>query len=80
MANHINHVASAQKSHPLLKTGIITTGTHLGTKLIHKIAMRPLLVFGVGIIAGIVLQQKNQEKSQQQTENGCCSGQHSETE
>lgn len=79
MANPIKHVASAQKAHPLVKTGIITTGTHLGTKLIHKIAMRPLLVFGIGIVAGIVLHQKSQEKTQQK-ENDCGSEQHSETE
>lgn len=69
MANSLKQVVSKQNSSNLLKTGIIATGSHLGTQLIHKIATRPLLVFGLGVAAGLILHEKTQQK---QISSECC--------
>ncbi len=70
MANHIEHVAAVKNSKKLAKAGVIATGSHLGTKLIHAVARRPLLVFGIGLAVGVIWHQKRQ---QQAAEPECCS-------
>ncbi|MGR8934656.1 MAG: hypothetical protein ACU837_09745 [Gammaproteobacteria bacterium] len=50
------HNAIGNKAKTAIKLGFITAGTQMGTALLHKIANRPLLVFGLGIAAGLYVQ------------------------
>lgn len=79
MTNHIEHIVKNPKAKKLAQAGVIATGSHLGTKLIHKIAARPLLVFGIGLAAGIIWHQKKRQQQLAASETTetvaeCCAG------
>lgn len=66
---HNPHIGNKTKA--LVKVGIITVGTQMGTALIHKMARSPVLLFGLGIAAGIYAQIYRQKRinSTQQLKN-----------
>ncbi|MGR8940691.1 MAG: hypothetical protein ACU83V_07805 [Gammaproteobacteria bacterium] len=41
------------KTDALIKLGLITVGTQIATEAIHRLARYPLVVFGLGLAAGI---------------------------
>lgn len=41
------------KTDALIKLGLITVGTQIATEAIHRLARYPLVVFGLGVAAGI---------------------------
>lgn len=41
------------KTGALVKLGLITVGTQLATEVIHRVARYPLVVFGLGVAAGV---------------------------
>jgi len=45
----------------LVKLGIITIGTQLGTAVIHRMAKHPVLLFGLGIAAGLYAQKNRKQ-------------------
>ncbi len=58
MQNEHNDTASltgedfGTKTDALLKLGLITVGTQITTEMIHRVARYPLVVFGLGVVAG----------------------------
>ena len=50
MKSHANHGAKG-----VAKAGIIATGARLGTRIVHTAAKYPVLVFGIGVVAGYYL-------------------------
>jgi len=41
------------KTGALVKLGLITVGTQIATEVVHRVARYPLVVFGLGVAAGI---------------------------
>ena len=41
------------KTEALIKLGLITVGTQITTELIHRLARYPVVVFGLGMVAGV---------------------------
>ena len=41
------------KTDALIKLGLITVGTQIATEVIHRVARYPLVVFGLGMVAGV---------------------------
>ena len=67
-------IANSEESKELAKIGVIATGTHFGTQLIHKIAAKPLLVFSIGLIAGIALHRNLRKQTTADEAPSCCGG------
>jgi hypothetical protein len=49
----LNEEDFGTKTDALVKLGLITIGTQITTEVIHRIARYPLLVFGLGMAAGV---------------------------
>jgi len=45
----------------LVKLGILTVGTQLGTAVIHRMTKHPVLLFGLGIAAGLYVQKNRKQ-------------------
>jgi len=41
------------KTGALVKLGLITVGTQIATEVVHRVARYPLVVFGLGVAAGV---------------------------
>jgi hypothetical protein len=60
------------KINTLLKIGVITVGTQIGTELIHKMAKHPVALFSLGFATGVyahlnrkkIIEAANQLKQQ----------------
>lgn len=69
--NHANHVAKGA-----VKAGAAVTKAGLGTRLLHSAAKHPVLVFGIGVLAGVYIYKNRQQilaEDMQSDENDCCS-------
>lgn len=70
--NHANHVANGA-----VKAGAIATKAGLGTRLLHTAAKHPVLVFGIGVLAGVYLYKNREliiaENAQAEEHSDCCS-------
>jgi hypothetical protein len=49
----LNEEDFGTKTDALVKLGLITIGTQITTEVIHRVARYPLLVFGLGMAAGV---------------------------
>lgn len=52
-ATHSITTAPGSKTNALLKIGVLTIGTQLGTELIHKMAKYPVVLFSLGFATGV---------------------------
>ncbi len=50
MSSHANHAA-----HNVVKSGKIAASAGIGTRILHTAAKHPILLFGIGVIAGVYL-------------------------
>lgn len=67
--NHANHVAGTAVKASAAGAAASTAG--IGTKLLHTAAKHPVLVFGIGILAGVYL-YKNRQQIIESEEHDCC--------
>lgn len=49
------------KTDALIKLGLITIGTQISTEVIHRVARYPLVVFGLGLAAGVYAHKHRQK-------------------
>ncbi|WP_349432023.1 hypothetical protein Q9L42_004140 [Methylomarinum sp. Ch1-1] len=63
MSSHANHGAKGA-----VKAGAIATGSGLGARILGGAARHPVLLFGVGVVAGIYLHKYRQQIN----EASCC--------
>lgn len=47
--------------HPLITLGLITVGTQMGTTLIQRMSRHPVILFGIGVTAGIYSYKNRKE-------------------
>ena len=47
--------------HPLITLGLLTAGTQLGATLILRMGRHPLILFGMGVTAGIYTYKNRKE-------------------
>lgn len=54
-------VETAKDRHPLITIGILTAGTQMGSALIQRMGKHPLLLFGMGVAAGVYTYKNRKE-------------------
>lgn len=47
--------------HPLVTLGVLTAGTQLGTAVIQKMGRHPIILFAMGVSAGMVAYKNRKE-------------------
>lgn len=52
-----------KETHPLIKLGILSIGTKIGATLILRLAKYPVLLFGMGAVAGFYANKNRQDIS-----------------
>lgn len=65
MSSHANHAA-----HNAIKSGKIAASAGIGTRILHTAAKHPIVLFGIGVIAGAYLYKARQQVNDAES---CCS-------
>ncbi|GAB4256545.1 MAG: hypothetical protein Kow0065_05360 [Methylomicrobium sp.] len=50
-----------KEMHPLLKLGVLTVGTKIGTEILLKLAKHPVLLLAMGVGTGIYINKHRKE-------------------
>lgn len=64
MSSHANHAANS-----VVKSGKIAAGAGMGSRILHTAAKHPVLLFGIGVVAGAFLYKYRQQINEASS---CC--------